>query len=70
MCKTGFTPISKAFIPTKETTRVFAELGTSKENVPLKSVTVPIVVPLTTIDAPMMGSLSSAEITVPVTFDV
>ena len=66
----GLITTSWLFIPTYEITRVFAELGTSKENAPSKSVTVPTIVPFTTIDAPIIGSLSSAEITVPVTFVV
>ena len=67
---TSWIGASFATIPTYENTRVFAELGTSKLNTPSKSVTVPVVVPLTITDAPIIGSLSSAEITVPVTFVV
>ena len=53
----------------KETTKVFAELGTfDNVNLPSMSVTVPTVVPFTKIEAPTTGNPSSSEITVPVTF--
>jgi len=48
---------------------VLAELGTLFiVNFPSMSVTVPIVVPFTNTDAPTTGSLSSSEVTIPVTF--
>ena len=64
-----FIATSCVAIPIKETTKVFAELGTfDNVNLPSMSVTVPTVVPFTKIEAPTTGNPSSSEITVPVTF--
>ena len=53
-------------IPTKETVTVLAFSATLREKLPSMSVTVPVVVPVTTTDAPMIGSPSSLEMTRPV----
>ena len=53
--------------PTKLTTKSVASLGTVSENVPSVPVVVPIVVPLTIIDAPGNGSFVVASEIVPLT---
>ncbi len=65
---TGFTATSCMFMPTYEICKILPSGGTSKEKRPSISVTVPIVVPLTRTDAPIIGRPSSAAVTVPVTF--
>ena len=58
---------SCVIIPTKDTCSVVAPAGASViVNLPSKSVTAPVVLPFTNTEAPIIGSLSSAEITIPV----
>ena len=63
----GVMGTSCVIIPTKDTCRIFAPAGASViVNLPSKSVTAPVVLPFTNTEAPIIGSLSSAEITIPV----
>ena len=54
------------FIPIYEISS-FAPSGAVNEKLPSMSVTAPVFVPTTLIDAPMTGSPSSAEVTLPET---